>query len=206
MSKTSKSWIVAVFTSVLASLCCITPVFAFLAGVTGIASTFSWLLPFRPYLIGFTLLILAFAWYQKLKSKPKDVEDCEVCEDEKPSFWRSKTFLGIVTALVILILGFPNYAYIFFPKHQQKQVIIIDRSNINKVKLNIGGMYCEACSLTIDEELLKVPGVIESNTSFAESASIVKYDKNKTNVEALKKAINSTGYKVTETEIMKVDD
>ncbi|HBQ61761.1 MAG TPA: heavy metal transporter, partial [Balneolaceae bacterium] len=36
----------------IASLCCITPVLAVLAGTSGIASTFSFMDPFRPYLIG----------------------------------------------------------------------------------------------------------------------------------------------------------
>ena len=54
-------------TAITASLCCITPVLALIAGTSGIASTFSWIEPFRPYLIGLTILVLAFAWYQKLK-------------------------------------------------------------------------------------------------------------------------------------------
>jgi len=54
-------------TAITASLCCITPVLALIAGTSGIASTFSWIEPFRPYLIGLTILVLGFAWYQKLK-------------------------------------------------------------------------------------------------------------------------------------------
>ena len=56
-------------TAITASLCCITPVLALIAGTSGIASTFSWIEPFRPYLIGLTILVLGFAWYQKLKSQ-----------------------------------------------------------------------------------------------------------------------------------------
>ena len=51
-------------TAITASLCCITPVLALIAGTSGIASTFSWIEPFRPYLIGLTILVLGFAWYQ----------------------------------------------------------------------------------------------------------------------------------------------
>ena len=39
-------------TAIAASLCCITPVLALIAGTSGLASTFSWLEPFRPYFIG----------------------------------------------------------------------------------------------------------------------------------------------------------
>ena len=47
-------------TAIAASLCCITPVLALIAGTSGLASTFSWLEPFRPYFIGLTILVLAF--------------------------------------------------------------------------------------------------------------------------------------------------
>jgi len=58
-------------TAIAASLCCITPVLALIAGTSGLASTFSWLEPFRPYFIGLTILVLGFAWYQKLLPKKK---------------------------------------------------------------------------------------------------------------------------------------
>ena len=55
-------------TAITASLCCITPVLALIAGTSGIASTFSWIEPFRPYLIGLTFLVLGFAWYRRRPS------------------------------------------------------------------------------------------------------------------------------------------
>ena len=99
----NKLAITSLLTAITASLCCITPVLAIIAGSSGIASTFSWIEPFRPYLIGLTILILGFAWYQKLK--PENEIDCECETDDlpdskagKPKFMQSKTFLGIVTA------------------------------------------------------------------------------------------------------------
>jgi mercuric ion transport protein len=70
--KTDKKLIGAgLLTAIAASLCCITPVLALIAGTSGLASTFSWLEPFRPYFIGLTILVLGFAWYQKLNLKSK---------------------------------------------------------------------------------------------------------------------------------------
>ena len=72
--KTDKKLIGAgLLTTIAASLCCITPVLALIAGTSGLTSTFSWLEPFRPYFIGLTILVLGFAWYQKLKPK-KQIE------------------------------------------------------------------------------------------------------------------------------------
>lgn len=97
-----------VFTAIAASLCCITPVIALLAGTSSVASGFSWIEPIRPYLIAFTGAILGFAWYQKLKPQP--VDECGCAVDEKPKFIQSKTFLLIVTLFATLMIAFPSYA------------------------------------------------------------------------------------------------
>ncbi|MCH2451342.1 MAG: mercuric transporter MerT family protein [Gracilimonas sp.] len=94
-----------------ASLCCITPVAAFLAGIGGIGSMFAWIEPFRPWLIGITVLILGFAWYRKLKLQWEPECACEA----NPSFWQSKSFLGIVTVLTAGLLAFPTTQMHSFP-------------------------------------------------------------------------------------------
>lgn len=198
----SKTWIAGLLTAGVASLCCITPVLALFSGATGIASTFSWLEPYRPYLIGLTVAVLAFAWYQKLipmaiGTKKADV-DC-ACEGEKPSFFQGKTFLAIVTVLAILLMAFPSYSKIFFPKTEAKQVIVVDKNSVQEVKLRIEGMTCEACSQTINLALSKVPGVLEYKTEFKDGSSIVKFDNSKTNEQAIVNAVNETGYKGTDT-------
>ena len=61
--KTDKKLIGAgLLTAFAASLCCITPVLALVAGTSGLASRFSWLEPARPYFNGLTILGLGFAW------------------------------------------------------------------------------------------------------------------------------------------------
>ena len=54
-----------------ASLCCITPLLAIVGGLGGVASTFSWLEPLRPYLVALTVGVLGFAWYQQLRPGPR---------------------------------------------------------------------------------------------------------------------------------------
>lgn len=56
-----------VFAAIAASLCCITPVIALLAGSSSIVANFSWIEPARPYLVSLSIVVLAFAWYFKLK-------------------------------------------------------------------------------------------------------------------------------------------
>jgi copper chaperone CopZ len=193
----SKTWVAGLLTAAIASLCCITPVLALFSGATGIASTFSWLEPYRPYLIGLTVAVLAFAWYQKLKPRKADV-DC-ACEEDKPSFWQTKAFLAIVTALAVLLMAFPKYAHIFYPKKVDKQIIVVDKSSVQQVELKIKGMTCEACTETINLALSKVPGILEYKTDYKTGSSTVKFDNSKTGEQGIVNAVNETGYKVTGT-------
>jgi len=185
-------------TAIAASLCCITPVLALIAGTSGLASTFSWLEPFRPYFIGFTILVLGFAWYQKFK--PKNKFDCNCETDEKPKFIQSKTFLGIVTAFAVMMLAFPYYAYFFYPK-TEKQVIVVDKSDIRTVEFNIRGMTCTSCEEHINHEVKKLSGIINSIASYKYGNAFIEFDNSKTSTVEIEKAINSTGYLVTDKKV-----
>ncbi|MFV8360965.1 mercuric transport protein MerTP [Flavobacterium sp. LS1P3] len=194
--KTDNKLIGAGFLSAIAaSLCCITPVLALIAGTSGLASTFSWLEPLRPYFIGLTILVLGFAWYQKLKPKKQIYCNCE--REEKPKFIQSKMFLGIVTAFAIVMLAFPYYSSIFYPK-TEKQNKVVDKSTIQKVEFTISGMTCASCGEHVNHEVNKLTGIISSNSSYENGNAIVEFDNSKTNISEIEKTINSTGYSVTD--------
>lgn len=195
MKSDNKLFGAGLLTAIAASLCCITPVLALVAGTSGLASTFSWLEPFRPYFIGLTILVLGFAWYQKLK--PKKQIDCNCETDEKPKFTQSKMFLSIVTVFVGLMLAFPYYSSIFYPK-TEKQIIVVDKSNIQKVQFTISGMTCASCEEHVNHEVNKLSGIIKSTASYESGNAIVEFDNSKTSTAEIENAINSTGYSVTD--------
>lgn len=91
--------------TIAASLCCVTPILALLAGSSTLASSFSCLAPYHNYLVIFTIIVLLYAWYDKLKPS-KEVE-C-ACE-EKEGFFSSKIFLAIVTLFAVVMLSFPQW-------------------------------------------------------------------------------------------------
>ena len=185
----------SLLTAIAASLCCMTPVLALIAGTSGIASTFSWIEPFRPYLIGLTILVLGFAWYQKLK--PQKEIDCDCETDEKPKFIQSRKFLGIVTVFAIVMLAFPYYSGIFYP-NTDKQIIVVDESDIKTTEFKISGMTCASCEEHVNHEVNKLNGIISSKASYENGNAIIEFDKTKTNETDIEKAVNSTGYKVTD--------
>lgn len=133
--------LVAIFTAIAASLCCILPLIALVAGLGGLASAFGWLGPLRPYLIIFTFLVLAFAWYQKLK--PVKPDDCACDENTRPRL-RAKILLPIVTVFAILTLALPYYSRVF---HHDGQALAIpvDEGAIETMVYAIEGMTCTGC-------------------------------------------------------------
>ncbi|MGB4830182.1 MAG: mercuric transport protein MerTP [Chitinophagales bacterium] len=185
-----------VLSAVAASLCCITPVLALISGASGVASTFSWMEPARPYLIGITILVLGFAWYQKLKPQTAEEIECACEEDEKPPFMQTKKFLGIVTVFAFLMMAFPYYGHIFYPK-ADKEVVVISSNNIQEVKFNVSGMTCASCEEHVKHAVNELPGIVSVSANSNDGTADVKYDNSKTDKVAIIKAIDGTGYKVS---------
>jgi copper chaperone CopZ len=198
MKSDNKVVAVGILTAISASLCCITPVLALIAGTSGVASTFSWIEPFRPYFIGLTVLVLSFAWYQKLK--PKKQADCECETDEKPKFIQSKSFLGLVTIFAALMLTFPNYAHVFYPK-SDKQIVVVEKSNFETVEFKIKGMTCTSCAEHVTHEVNKLTGILKTEASYENGNATVQFDNSKTTISQIETAINSTGYTVTDKQV-----
>jgi mercuric ion transport protein len=197
-----KLFAAGIITALGASLCCITPVLTFIAGIGGATSAFSWLDPFRPFLIGLTLLVLAFAWYQQLKDK-KQALSCNCENEEKKSFVQSKAFLGIVTVLTLLLLSFPYYSSAFFPKPTKTVVASVPQANLQQAKLEIKGMTCAGCESSVNHALFSKKGVVETKASYQAGMAKVMYDPTLTNPEVLKKAIEEeVGYTVTNIKIV----
>ena len=187
--------VTGVLSAVAASLCCIAPVIALIAGSSSIATNFSWIEPARPYLIGLSVAVLALAWYLKLKAVKSTDIDCNCETTKKTSFLQTKTFLSIVTVFAVLMMAFPYYSKSFFPK-TEKPSIFIANSKTQKVEFSIKGMTCEACEEHVKIEVNKLSGIVSTNVSYANRNAIVQFEPSKTNSKEITEAINSTGYKV----------
>lgn len=192
-----------VLSAVAASLCCITPFIALVAGSTSIASNFSWMEPARPYLTGLSIIALALAWYLKLKPTKQPAMDCTCETTKKPSFFQSKIFLGMVTLFAVLMMTFPLYAQQFYPKQKTQKPTVAAADNRKQAKFTIQGMTCESCELSVNNELSKVPGVFYYTTSYAKQSSEVTFDKSKVDIKTIEAAIAKTGYKVKNVELEK---
>lgn len=62
------------------------------------------------------------------------------------------------------------------------------------VTLNVSGMTCEACPITVKKALQKVPGVSKIDVLFEKKQVVVTFDDSKTDTDALVKATTNAGY------------
>lgn len=191
----------SILSAVAASLCCITPVLAVVAGSTSLAGNFTWIEPVRPYLIGLSVAVLAFAWYLKLKPKKSTTVDCCPSETKIP-FMQTKAFLGMVTILAVVMMTFPLYASKLFPAPEAVLAVATQPSQKKQVRFTISGMSCAACEPHVNKELAKVPGVLSSETSYATKSSLVTFDPKRVDLKLIQAAILRTGYAVRGFEIV----
>jgi copper chaperone CopZ len=198
--KTNRLVGAGVLSAIAASLCCITPVLALIAGTSGMASSFSWMEPFRPYLIGFTILVLGFVWYQKLKPGTAEEIQCACDEDENPPFIQTKKFLGIVTVFAFLMMAFPYYGHIFYPQ-AVKEVVVVSSDNIQEVKFDVSGMTCASCEEHVILAVNELPGILSVSADANAGIASIKFDNSKIDKLAIAKAIDVTGYHVTGEEV-----
>ncbi|MBS1867799.1 MAG: mercury resistance system periplasmic binding protein MerP [Acidobacteria bacterium] len=62
------------------------------------------------------------------------------------------------------------------------------------VTLNVSGMTCEACPITVKKALQKVPGVSKIDVLYEKKQVVVTFDDAKTSTGALVKATTNAGY------------
>lgn len=188
----------AVFSAVSLKLCCWGPLF--LTGVVGVSGSsvyFSWLTFLKPYLLATAFLSLGFAFLQVYKKKKE--ADCEYCENKKTSFFKSKFSIWSVTVFVVVMTLVSYFPEIFY-QPVEKQIVVIDKSDIQTVKLGIEGMVCTGCEEKIDHSVNQLAGVLSIKTSHQTKISEIEFDKTKTNIDKIKEVIKSKGYLIKRVE------
>ena len=90
-----------------ASICCVLPVVVAFAGV-GSAAFGAIFEPYRPYMIGATVLLLGFAFYRAYRPAAAECAPGDACAVPE-SHRRQRPLLWIVAVVAMLLLTFPYY-------------------------------------------------------------------------------------------------
>jgi Cu+-exporting ATPase len=78
----------------------------------------------------------------------------------------------------------------------QGEVGVLEKRKSEKIIINISGMSCASCVLAIENALRSFKGVINANVNFASEKATVEYDPETTDVAAIEKVIEATGYSI----------
>lgn len=180
-----------------ASLCCITPLLAVVGGLGGAASSFSWLEPYRLYLVALAVGVLGFAWYRQLRPAPTAADCCAA--PAKRSIMQSTGFLAAVTVLAALLLAFPYYGAKLYP-NAKPTVPVATGTGAAPIwqtrTYRIAGMTCVACAHHVEQAVQQVPGVQSVSVSYDQATAQVRYNAGQAQAAQVESAINSTGYHV----------
>ncbi len=71
-----------------------------------------------------------------------------------------------------------------------------------KITLNIGGMSCINCSLTIEKALSKLNGVTHATVNFAAEKAIIEYNPDIVDQKTIENTITEAGYQVIHEKIV----
>lgn len=161
--------------------------------MTGGATMFSFLEPWRPLLIIVSVSILGFGFYQEYKSKNIEaMKPCCRANAEKKSK-RNRRFLWAMTFVSVLLFSFPLYSNLFIGANATQ---IIGIQNTKTVELSIGGMNCQGCANNLMLGLSKVNGVIKDTVVFETAKATITFDEKKISDKQIIKRIEDIGFRV----------
>ncbi len=183
----------AIFAAILASACCILPLVFGALGLSAVALA-GLFESVRTYLLMLTAGLLAAGFYYNYFRK----EECapgEACEAPRPGLRRfNRSMLWLGTVAVIALAFFPSYAGLFAGEEIPAKATL-GAVPSETVVLEVSGMTCEACAVSIQQELAQVPGVLRAAVTYDSSEAVVEVEKDARPTEAeLTSAVERAGY------------
>jgi len=77
---------------------------------------------------------------------------------------------------------------------KSEKVIVVKESDIVRENIGVNGMTCVGCEVTLEESISKIEGVVSVKASHTDKEAIIEFDSTKTNIKAITKTIEESGY------------
>lgn len=81
-------------------------------------------------------------------------------------------------------------------KNESSKEQSVNQVQLTEVTLQIGGMHCDMCPLSIEKGVNELPGISYVKASLADSNAVIHYDKQKIDLASIEKAVEKRGYTV----------
>ncbi len=171
MKSTSFS-LAAIFSSLIASLCCIGPIAAAFLGI-GSFGFLTMLETFRPYLTVLSIALIGAAFYLSYRIR-KTCADGSCERDHRPSV--RSVWIGSI--LVVGLLAFPYLSF-------SQDPVVIPKAAVISVK----GMTCSGCEKVVESVVGKLDGVTAVHASAAGNNASITFDSAKVSLSMIVEAI-----------------
>ncbi len=183
----------AVVTAIVASSCCLLPVVLGASGLSTVAFAGAFESA-RPALLGVTAVLLGVGFYVNYFRRPACDPEA-ACAKPRPGLRRfSRGMLWLSTVSVLALAFFPSYASIFADDRTPADPAFAGSAS-ERVVLTVSGMTCEACTVSVQNELAAVPGVLHSEVDYWTGKAIVLVRRDAPpSPESLLAAVDRAGY------------
>lgn len=183
--------VAALVSAGVASLCCIGPA-VFIALGLGSLGAFAAFEQYRPLFMGLAAVVLGAAFYFTYRKREVACADGS-CKTAGASP-KAKAALWVIT---IVAAGFMSAPYWLAALNGigNSSAAQLAPGTYQTVALSVQGMTCDACAVSVEKALRKVPGVKAAAVDFDKSEAQVAVDPNGVDVHLLVKAVEGTGYK-----------
>lgn len=191
--KTIITYIGAGVAGLLASACCWIPALlgAGAASSLGISAT---LAPYRPFFLGLTAVFLAVGFYFAYR-RPKAACAGSCCE---PSRSAAKRRAGIAVMWMVAVVAVASAAYPFLiAQSHSAPATAAMAPGAERITLAVQGIDCPACAIPIEEQLRKVPGVLDAKLDYERAIVEVFVTDPKPPAEQLVETVTKTGFPAT---------
>ena len=190
----------ALIGSIAASACCILPAVLGAASVSSLGVGAA-LAPFRPYMIGVTVLLLGAGFYVTYR-RPRAAEcgpdGCILDHSQATRTMKatklSKVTLWMVTSITIGLLVYPELSG-QNPSPARTKATAQRGVRDSVLVFTVSGMTCGGCEQQITGALSKMKGVTNASASYQNGTATVRFKPGEVTPAKIRAAIEGVGYK-----------
>lgn len=188
--RTQWSVLGAIGAALAASVCCTIPLLFVILGMGGAwVGTFTALQPYRPLFIVLALVFLGYAGYREYRITVGFQCDCKARVQGR----MRRAFLAVGLTASLGLIASPWIIHSTVPA-STAGLPAMDAYAVQEVVLEIEGMTCAACNITVRAALTNLDGVEEARVTYEPPQAIVTYDPARVSVEQMVEATTSVGY------------
>ncbi|MCL5744163.1 MAG: cation transporter [Acidobacteria bacterium] len=184
----------SVAVALAASLCCILPIVASVTGL-GVFAASEVFEKWRPYLLGFTGLLLAAGFVLAFRDYKKACTAGSLCATRLMNRWNVFA-LGLTAVLVLGLAAFPYYSGTVAEAviRQRRPAWAEPSDGVTTTSFRILDMDCPACAVSLAAAFQRLPGVKAAKIDYPTRKAVVTYDPGKQNPAAFEKVVTAAGF------------